>query len=429
MPLTSSSEPAARFTPAWVAAIVIVPASTTRPCTRPSPVEVCTNVPATEMAPVAPSVRSALLPSAVLPTAGAFSVSDTLPPGALMRPSTRSWSMADSDTVAPASALTVAPSAIVTVAWPANRLLAGAFSDRLTGLRCDAGNCACAAAARTSPPVAMLLAATVSSTRVCCCSSTCAPDSMPMPWTAFTVTLEKPRSANNPGPSRVVLAGNVPLASAASITTRGVLSTSLPPLPNDRPDRSACNQSELSVVETPFAIDSVPPSPAVSLRVLLSDAPPPTSSTAPRSSSVAESLPLLVAIVMRPPASVDEFVVVVVPVEPSTETFCRAEGKAPPTNEPSALALLIHTPAVDSAPLLRTVTLLLVGPSSGRIGALVARGCSVMLPAGIVIEPATSTCGARTSSDEPGAPSIRTASGTRTRPFELISTESKAFCT
>ena len=246
-----------------------------------------------------------------------------------------------------------------------------------------------------------------------------------MPCVAFTVTPEKPCSAKRSGVSRVVLAGKVPTASAASITTRGVLSTSLPPLPNDRPDRSACSQSGFNEPDRPLAIDSVPPSPAVSLRPLPSEAPPPTSSSAPRSNSVAESS--VAAMVSLPPFSVETLATTVVFVSPSKLTSCRADGNTPPTNEPSALALLIHTPAVDSVAVLRTVTLL--WSMSLPIGFCVATGCSVMLPAGIVIEPATSICGARSSSDEPGAPSMCTPSGTRTTPLELISTESKAFWT
>ena len=127
--------------------------------------------------------------------------------------------------------------------------------------------------------------------------------------------------------------------------------------------------------------------------------------------------------VSRPPLSIE-----VVWVLPSDATSVRAVGSGSPTNEPSPLAVLIHTPAVDSEAVPRTVTLLLPTPSSGVSGARVATGCKVMFPAGMLMAPATSICGARSSSDEPGAPSMRTPSGTPMRPLALISTESKAVC-
>ena len=123
-----------------------------------------TKLPATEIAAVDPSVRSGA------PVLGAFRVSDTLPAGAVMRPSTRKASTADSETDAPGSATMAEPAAIVRVAWPPNWLSLDTFSAMSTGLRCQAGSSSVVLALRASPPVATALAATVSSTRVSCCS-------------------------------------------------------------------------------------------------------------------------------------------------------------------------------------------------------------------------------------------------------------------
>ena len=241
-PLTSICAPEASATPVCAAAIVTVPPPITLPCTRPLSVGRRTKVPATEITASAPTDRSP-----VLPMSGALSDRFTWPPGALMRPSTLRPSTADNETLAFGSAIRAEPAAIVNVAWFWMSRKPLVESVRLTGLRPASGSTCTLEAERRSPPVARAAAATRSTTRFFCCSTMLAPVSMAMPCTVFTVMLEKPRSANSEGSKRVVFDGSVPWASAASITARAVLSTSLPPLPVDSPHRSACSQSELNV--------------------------------------------------------------------------------------------------------------------------------------------------------------------------------------
>src|SRR5882724_249332 len=181
--------------------------------------------------------------------------------------------------------------------------------------------------------------------------------------------LEKPWSEKSSDNRRAVFDGKLPTVPFAASSTLGVVRISLPPLPTENPTRSACNQSELSEVEKPLAMDKVPPLPAVILRELLKAAPPPTSSNAPFSRNVAEVLEALVAIEIRPPSSKEAVLVL-----PSAATFKRAVGSASPTNEPSTLALLIHTPAVDSVAPSRTMTLFLSGVISASIGLPVPTG-------------------------------------------------------
>ena len=163
-----------------------------------------------------------------------------------MRPFTFRPSTADNDSVAFGSAISAEPAAISSVAWFGKALFPLAAKVRLTGLRTASSSRCTLETDRTSPPVTKAAAATGSTTRFFCCSAMFAPVSMAMPCTVFTVMLEKPRSANSDGRRRVVFGGRTPPVSLASSTTRAVLNTNSPPLPGERPQRSACSQSELS---------------------------------------------------------------------------------------------------------------------------------------------------------------------------------------
>ncbi len=109
---------------------------------------------------------------------------------------------------------------------------------------------------------------------------------MSIPSVAVMPIFEKPRSENSPASSRVVLPGSTPFASSASITARAKLRFSSPPLASAKPRSSACIQSELVWLALPLPIANLPPLPPLTRWLLAIDAPPPTSSVAPRSRRV-----------------------------------------------------------------------------------------------------------------------------------------------
>ena len=150
------------------------------------------------------------------------------------------------------------------------------------------------------------------------------------------------------------------------------------------------------------------------------DAPPPTSSTAPRSRRVSNSRSSI-WMVMSPPSIAR----VLLP-----SALRRTPGNGAPTNEPSALAVLTQAPAVDSTASLRTMTRSVTVASSGEIGAVVGMtGCTVSVPPGNRMSPAKSICGARRISSPP-TPEVRlTSEGSTMRPLVLSSTRPKAVST
>ena len=111
--LTSMRAPDSTTRPAFRASMETVPPLTSVPCTRPRSLGVGTNVPAVEMAAREPMSRSGVVSSV-----GPDNVRLTLPPGALMRPSTDRPFTADSDTSPRGSVLIEAPSFIVSTAAP-----------------------------------------------------------------------------------------------------------------------------------------------------------------------------------------------------------------------------------------------------------------------------------------------------------------------
>ena len=149
-------------------------------------------------------------------------------------------------------------------------------------------------------------------------------------------------------------------------------------------------------------MDSAPPLLAATplRRPLRSMLPPPlTSSTAPRSSSsdcaVRE---------MLPPA--------VLEAAPVPLAASRADGSGVPTNEPSALAVLIQAPAVDTVAPRRTMMRVCASPiSAASSGAADAAG-AVIWPAGRCRRPAISMSGARSVKAAPTGASTRTPAGT-----------------
>ena len=244
---------------------------------------------------------------------------------------------------------------------------------------------------------------------------------MSMPSVVVTVIFEKPRSENIPAPSRVVADGSTPFASSASMTARAKLRLSSPPLAMAKPLTLACIQSDDDCAAVPLAIDSLPPLPPVTRLLLAIDAPPPTSSVAPRSRRVWNS-GSEIWIAMLPPSSAEAVA--------APSALRRPVGSAVPITAPSTPALLSQTPAVDRSAVPRTVTRSDSVTSSGETGSVSGSvGRIVRLPAGRLMSPAMSICGERRVSSAPTPEAMLTPSGMTMRPLAFSSTEPKPFST